>query len=184
MPKPSQHAVTALILVAILFIVGLLAGLMARPARPGAFFSPPTKGVALHDLGRATNYLKLDREHSWRAFSISNGTSRTMFYAVTEVEYRTPEGWRSAGRWLANTLTNSSLITRRDTAGEMAPGTTDVFYASIATTNVPWRLRVGCFESGWSDSISRFTAKMRGSSSTVKSWSGRRYELVGEEITP
>ena len=172
---------------AILMVVVLLAGLLSRPKRPNPFFSPAPNVLTLHDLGGATNYLKLDREHTWRAFSVSNGTSKKIFYTVSEIEYRTVDGWRSAGSWLSNTLTNTTLMTRRETAGEISPGTTDVFYATIATSSVPWRLRLGCFESGWSDQLDvrRISAKIQGlPPPNSKSWSGKRYELISEEIAP
>jgi hypothetical protein len=184
MPKPSQRAATTGAIMAILLVVVLLAGLRARPTRPRPFFSPAPNVVTLHALGSATNYLTLDREHTWRAFSVSNGTSKSLFYTVTEVEYRTADGWRSGGSWLSNTLTNASLMMHR-TAGEISPGTTDVFYATIATSNIPWRLRIGCFESGWIDSLESLTAKIRRlPPSSTKGRSGRKYELTSEEITP
>jgi hypothetical protein len=173
---------------AILLVAGLLIGLMARLSRSRPFFSPAPSALTLHDLGGATNYLKLvDREHAWRAFVVSNGTSKTLFYTVSEIEYRTADGWRSAGTWLSNTLASASLMTRRETAEEIPPGTTDVFYATIATSSLPWRLRVGCFESSWQDSsvVRRLGPAIRGiPPSTSKSWSGGRYELISEEISP
>lgn len=187
MSKPSQRSVVIIVsFMAILLVAGLLAGLMARPTRPRPFFSPAPTVLTLHDLGSATNYLKLiDRERAWRAFAVSNGTSKALFYTVTEIEYRTADGWRSAGSWQSNTLTNTSLMTHRETAGEIAPETTDVFYATIATSSIPWRLRIGCFESGWSETLDRLTAKFRRPPpSNTKSWSGRRYELISEEIKP
>jgi len=189
MPKPSQRAVTVLSVMAVLLIVGLLAGLLARPESARPFFSLAPSVLTLHDLGSATNYLKLDREHAWRAFSVGNGTSKTLFYTVTEIEYRTAYGWRSAGSWLSNTLTNASLMTRRETAGEISPGITDVFYATIATSSIPWRLRLGCFEHSWSDplntSVGRISARIQGlPPPNAKVWSGRRYELISEEIAP
>jgi hypothetical protein len=188
MPKPSQRLVTIASFLAVLLVAGLLAGLMSRPSRPRPFFSPAPNVLTLHDLGRATNYLKVvDRDHAWRAFSVSNGTSKALFYTITEIEYRTADGWRSAGSWLSNTLAKASLISRRETAGEIPPGTTDVFYATVATSSFPWRLRLGCFESNWQDSsLARgIGPAIRGlPPPTSKSWSGGRYELISEEISP
>jgi hypothetical protein len=138
-------------------------------------------------LGSPTNYLKLDQEHDWKAFCISNGTSKTVFYTVTEVEYRTADGWHSAGSWLSNTLTNTSLMMRRETIGVIPPGSNDVFYATLAPTNLPWRLRVGCFEQSWHDSSLVRSIRSPFASTTApasRSWSGSRYELIGAEITP
>jgi hypothetical protein len=188
MPKSSQRLVTIACFLAVLLVAGLLAGLIARRSSSRPFFSLAPRVLTLHDLGSATNYLKLvDRDHAWRAFSVSNGTSKALFYTVTEIEYRTADGWRSAGSWLSNTLANTSLKTRRETAGEIPPGTTDVFYATIATSNLPWRLRVGCFESSWQDSsvVRGLGPAIRGlPPPTSKSWSGSRYELISEEISP
>jgi hypothetical protein len=141
--------------------------------------------LTIQVLGSATNYLKFDREHDWKAFCISNGTPKTVFYTVTEVEYRTADGWHSAGSWLSNTLTNTSLMTRRETTGEIPPGSNDVFYATLSPTNLPWRLRVGCFQPSWQDSsLARSIRLPIGGtrSPAAKSWSGRRYELVGGEV--
>jgi hypothetical protein len=185
MPKPSKRAVTMAIFMTVVLIAGLLVGLMIRPSRPWSFFRPAPLGLTMKVLGNATNYLKFDQEHDWKALCISNGTSKTVFYTVTEVEYRTADGWHSAGSWLSNTLTNTSLMTRRETTGEIAPGSNDVFYATIATTNLPWRLRVGCFEQSWQDSslVRSIRSPIGGRTPpTSKSWSGRRYELVGGEI--
>lgn len=191
MPKPSQRAVITIVsFMAIVLVVGLLAGLRGRPARSRPFFSPAPSVLTLHVLGSATNYLKFDRDHNWKAFYVSNGTSKTLFYTVTEIEYRTADGWRSAGSWLSNTLTSASLMTRRETAGEISPGTTDVFYATIATSSPSWRLRLGCFEHGWSDSLIALRVRRLGSPigglspTNSKSWTGRRYELISEEIAP
>jgi hypothetical protein len=174
---------------AILMIVGLLVWLKARPKVARHFFGTAPSGVTLHFLGSATNYLKFDQDHSWKAFSVSNGTSKTFSYTVTEIEYRSVGGWLSAGSWLSNSLASASLMTHRQTAGEISPGGSDVFFASITNSSVPWRLRIGCFEANWSDplnlSISRFREKLqRLPPSNTKSWSGRRYELISAEITP
>src|SRR5437016_2143237 len=119
MPKPSQRAVITFVsLMAALLFIGLLAGL-ARPKSARPFFSPAPNVLTLHVLGNPTNYLKFDRDNSWKAFSVSNGTSKTLFYTVTEIEYRTADGWHSAGSWLSNTLTNTSLMIRRETKGEI-----------------------------------------------------------------
>ena len=188
MTKPSQRTILFGGVTAILLLVGLIVGLMAKPTRPRPFFSPAPSVLTLHDLGSATNYLKLvDRDHAWRAFSVSNGTSKTLFYTLTEIEHRTADGWRSSGSWRFNTLTNVELKTLRETSGEIPPGTTDVFYATIATSSLPWRLRVGCFESSWQDSsfVKGIGPAIRGLPPTTgKSWSGRRFELISEEISP
>ena len=187
MSKPSQRVVTAAIIAAVVLIACLLAGLMARPSGPKPFFRPPPSQLTMQALGSATNYLKFDRDHEWKAFFISNGTSKTMFYTVTEVEYRSADGWHSAGSWISGTLTNTSLMTRRETIGEIPPGSNDVFYATLAPTNLPWRLRVGCFEQSWQDSSLVRSIHLPSFASTpapaAKSWSGGRYELVGAEIT-
>ena len=189
MPKPSQRVVTVLSFMAVLLIVGSLAGLLARPKCARPFFSLAPNVLTLHVLGNATNYLKFDRDNIWKAFSVSNGTSKTLFYSVTEIEYRTAAGWHSAGSLLSNTLTKTSLMTRRENAGEISPGTTDVFYATIATSSIPWRLRIGCFESSWSDplnmSVGRISARIQGlPPPNTKVWSGSKYELISEEIAP
>ena len=185
MSKPSQRMVTVAILAAVVLIACLLAGLMARPSGPKPFFRPPPSQLTMQVLGSATNYLKFDRDHEWKAFCISNGTSKTMFYTVTEVEYLTADGWHSAGSWISGTLTNTSLMTRRETIGEIQPGSNDVFYATLAPTNLAWRLRVGCFEQSWQDSSLARSIRSpfgRTTAPALKSWSGRRYELVGGEI--
>jgi len=186
MPKPSARTVSIAIFLAILIVAGLLVVLRSPPFRPKSFFRPAPSALTMQVLGSATNYLKFDREHDWKAFGISNGTSKTVFYTVTEVEYRAADGWHSAGSWLSNTLTNTSLMTRRETIGEIPPGSNDVFYATLAPTNVAWRLRVGCFEQSWQDSSlvrsirSPIASKTKPAS---KSWSGSRYEVIGAEIT-
>jgi hypothetical protein len=170
---------------ATILIAGSVVGLVARQSRSRSFFHPASSGLAMQVLGRATNYLKFDQEHDWKAFCISNGTSRTVLYTVTEVEYRTTDGWHTAGSWLANTLTNTSLMTRRETTGEIPPGSNDVFYATVPPTKLPWRLRVACFEQSWQDSslVRSIHLPTRGAPAPAsKSWSGRRYELVGGEI--
>jgi hypothetical protein len=184
MQKPSKRTVINFVSVmAILMFVLLLAWLKARPKAARHFFGSAPSGVTLHFLGSATNYLKFDRGHSWKAFSVSNGTSKTFSYIVTEIEYRSVDGW------LSNSLAGASLMTHRQSAGEISPGSSDVFFASITNSSVPWRLRIGCFEANWGDplnmSISRFREKLQGlPPSNTKSWSGRRYELISAEITP
>jgi hypothetical protein len=190
MQKPSKRTVISFVsIMAILMFVVLLAWLKARPKVARHFFGSAPNGVTLHFLGSATNYLKFDRGHNWKAFSVSNGTSKTFSYTVTEVEYRSVDGWLSAGSWLSNSLAGASLMTHRQTAGEISPGSSDVFFASITSSSVPWRLRIGCWEANWSDrlnmSISRFREKLqRLPPSNTKSWSGGRYELISAEITP
>ena len=190
MSKPSQRSMVAMFgLMAIVGLVVLLVKLMARPTHTRPFFSPAPSALTVRVLGGATNYLKLDRDHDWKAFCVSNGTSKTLFYTVTEIEYQTADGWRSAGSWISNTLTSASLMTRRETAGEISPGATDVFFAAVATSSIPWRLRLGCFESGWSDPLAASLGRARASIQGLpppksKSWTGSRYELICEEITP
>jgi hypothetical protein len=125
----------------------------------------------------------MDSSRRWKAFSVSNGTSKTFLYIATAVDYRTPAGWIS-NRWAA-----AGLMTRRDTPGELLPGRSDVFYACVPTSSVPWRLRVGCFEAGWRDPlamhVTRFKRKIQGlPPSNTKSWSGRRYEVISGEVSP
>jgi hypothetical protein len=161
----------------------VIAALALRAQRPRSFLGGAPPGVSLVCLGPATNYLRLDHSQTWQAFSLSNGSSHRLFYTVTAVDLQ------SAGGWLSNSPAATGLMTRRETPGEIAPGGSDVFYASIPGSSVPWRLRVGCFEQAWLDpmdrSLSRFLAKARGlPAPTGKSWSGRRYELVASEIKP
>jgi len=188
MPAFSQRTVTIAGCLAILLLAGVLASLRTRPVRSRPFFSPAPSVLTLRDLGAATNYLKLiDPAQAWRAFAVSNGTSQTLFYTVTEVEYRTADGWHSAGSWLSNTLANTSLKTRRETAGEIPSGAADIFYATVDDSSLPWRLRVGCFASNWQDSpvVRGIGPAIRGlPSPSSKSWSGKRYELISEEINP
>jgi len=188
MSKPSQRSIARIAgIAALVLTVCLFVGLSIRPAPPKRFFRPAPKGLTLHFLGVATNDLKFDREHNWNAFCVSNGTPKTVFYTVTETERRTPDGWRSVGSWRSGTITNASFMTRRETAGEIPPGTTDVFYATIGPSDLTWRLHVGCFESNWQDApfFTRTGPAIGGPpTATSKSWSGRRYELISEEINP
>ncbi len=186
MNKPSQRAVIIFVGVAVIY---LLAVLLTQKQTKQPFFSAAPASLTLHTLGEDTNYLKMDHAHHWQAFSVSNGTSKTLFCTVSGVEYRSNDVWYSAGSWTSNNLSATSLRTRHETSGEIPPGTTDVFYATVSTTRVPWRLRVGCFESGSGDainaSISNMKAAIQGKPpSKVKSWSGARYEIISEPIDP
>jgi hypothetical protein len=185
---PQKFRITIVSAIIVLSFVCLLVGLSHRSSQPQPYFRPAPPELTLHALGSATNYLRFNHKHDWKAFCVSNGMSKTIFYMVTEVEYRTPEGWCSAGNWLSNTLTNGSLMTQRNTSGDIGPWTNDVFYVSVRSTNLPWRIRVGCFKSTtWQDSS--FSKAIDLASGRIqrpgtKSWSGYRYELIGEEISP
>jgi hypothetical protein len=134
--------------------------------------------------GAATNYLRLmDPSRTWKAFSLSNGTSRTFFYTASGIDYWSVTGWVSKS-WNA-----AGVMTHRDTPGEILPGRSDIFYAFIPTSSIPWRLRVSCVEASRIDqlekSVQNFTRKIQGlPPSSTKSWSGRRYELMSSEVTP
>ena len=190
MMKPANRAliyVTACM--ALLGVVGLLARSSVRPKGAKPFFGPAPTGLALQFLGPATNHLKFDPDHSWRAFAVSNGTSKTLFCTVTEVDRRTNDGWFSAGSWISNTLAASSLMTQHETPPVILPGGSGVFFASVSNSVLPWRLHVGCFEAGWSDPLSMSVGKVMRQiqglpPSNTKSWSGRRYELISGEISP
>ena len=76
-------------------------------------------------------------------------------------------------------------MTRRESPGEILPGNSDVFYACVTTSGIPWRLRIGCFEPSWLDPLEKTLGRLRGlPPSRARSWSGRRYELIGDEIAP
>jgi hypothetical protein len=69
MQKPSKRVVINFVrVIAIFMIVGLLARLKARPKVARHFFGPAPSGVTLRFLGSATNCLKFDHDHSWKAF--------------------------------------------------------------------------------------------------------------------
>jgi len=183
--SPHRWVVAILAFVAPLLLVGWL----LRPASNRSFFSPAPSGLTILPLRVATNYLRLvDPGHTWRAVSVSNGTSKTLFFFVSEVEYRTPDGWRSAGNWLSNTLTNTSLRTVHESPPEVPPGSVGAFYVGLAVTNLPWRLRLGCFEHGWQETglIKRLDTAIHGPPTmpVIQSWSGARYELISEEVSP
>ena len=167
----------------LLVILGLVADLTARRKQARPFFAPAPSNVTLQFLGRATNYLKLDHDHNWKAFSVSNGTSKLLFYTVTAIDYRNGAGW------LSHSPAAASLMSHRETPGEILPGSADVIYASIPASSSPWRLRVGCFEASWHDpleiSVSKFRSKLQGlPPSNQNQWTGKRYELISSEIAP
>lgn len=168
-------AVTLVIICAVLISLGWR-------ARKRRLLTGAPAGVSVVLLGPATNYLRFDHSQTWQAFRLTNGSSHTLFYTVTAVDLQ------NSGGWVSNSSSAAGLMTRRETPGEIAPGGSDFFYASIPGSSTPWRLRVGCFEQGWSDplnrSLSRFLAKARGSPVPSKSWTGRNYEFIASEVKP
>jgi hypothetical protein len=139
-------------------------------------------------LGNATNYLKFDRDHNWKTFCVSNGTSKPIAFVISELEYRTDAGWTSAGDLYSSTFPKGAFMTRHESSGEVLSGSNDVFYATVPSTNIPWRLHVVCFESSWQDtSLAKQIGSAisgRSSPTNTKSWSGARYELIGDEVRP
>jgi hypothetical protein len=188
--KPAFPIAIALaILIPILLLAAFLIWLAPSSRHPQNLFHPAPATLTLRTLGKATNYLKFDTSRAWKAFAISNGTPKSLFYMATEIEYRTPAGWRSAGSWASASISRTSLATHYEPPLELSPGASAVYYASVAPTNLPWRLHVGCFEHSWYDSLDfnlgKIGATLRGrTSSNSKSWSGRRYELISDEIPP
>ena len=165
-----------------LVVVGLLLGLALRSKSAQGFYVSPPQGVTLKCLGSATNYLRFDSGGSWKAFSVSNGPSKTFVYTVTRMDCRTADGWQS------NSPVSGSLRTHRETSGEVSSGSSDTFYASV-TSNIPWRIDVGFWEASWHDpldnSVSKVARKIqRLPPSNDKTWSGRKYHLTSAEITP
>jgi hypothetical protein len=170
---------------AVLFFVlsvALVAWLVAGSKSDRRAFGSGPAGVTLQCLGSPTNYLKqmelMDPSRRWKVFSISNGTSRAFMFSATAVDYRTATGWVS-NHWAA-----AGLMTRRETPGGMWPGRSYVFYASIPTSSVPWRLRLACREAGRMDEL---VSKIQGLSPTNTGrtgWSGKSYELISSEIAP
>jgi hypothetical protein len=65
-------------LLALLMILGLLGVLAPRPKGVKPFFGPAPTGVTLQFLGSATNYLRFDDDRRWKAFSVSNWTSKLL----------------------------------------------------------------------------------------------------------
>jgi hypothetical protein len=168
---------------AFVIIVGLLAWSTARPNGAKAFFGSAPGGATLQFLGSPTNYLKFDHEHNWKAFAVSNGTSKLMVFGASGIDQRTAAGW------LSESATTASLVTRRENPGELPPGGSAIFYASLPASSLPWRLRIGCFESSWHDllktAVRNFERKLRGlGPSNSRSFSGRKYELISSEVRP
>jgi len=153
MKKSGQRAVIIIVAVmGLLYVAGLLTCVRAqsRSANP-----------TLQFLGVATNYLKYDKDRSWKTFSVSNAWPKTISYSVTEVDFRTNE------RWTSNSWPAASLMTRRESPGMVSPGSSDVFYAAIPNGVTPWRIHVLC-----SVTNRHF------------SWENGTYELISAEITP
>jgi hypothetical protein len=165
----------------------LLVSLVGRSTSTGAFFGAAPATVTLQCLGPPTNFIRTmqltDPTRSWRAFSVSNGTSKTFFYTPTAVDFRAPTGW------VSNYWAEAKLMTYRENSGELRPGRSDIFYASIPTSSIPWRLRLGCYEANWVDplawSVSKWKRQLLGLPPTnVKGWNGRRYEVICGEVAP
>jgi hypothetical protein len=166
-------AVTVLLLVLV-----LLASLMFHRVANRFFYGLPRREVALENVSTPSNMLLLDR--NWKAFSLSNGGPRTLFFTATGVDYQTGVGWVSTNPTVALLKTSRSVA-------QLAPSNSTIFYALIPNSNVIWRLRVGCFERSWHDPLEQsardLTDKMRGRPRSLNnSWTGRRYEVVSGEV--
>ena len=170
---------------AVLFFVlgvALVAWLVAGSKSDRRAFGSGPAGVTLQCLGSPTNYLKqmelMDPSRRWKVFSISNGTSRAFMFSATAVDYRTATGWVS-NHWAA-----AGLMTHRESPGDMWPGRSYIFYASIPTSSVPWRLRLGCREAGRMDELVRKLQGLPPAKTGRTSWGGKSYELISSEIAP
>jgi len=171
-----------LIRVSILLVLFLGVALVAL--RFGRFFGRPTGRVALQYLGPATNFV--DPGWTWWAFSISNGTSKPLFYNAAGVDYRSGTGWISApwpltpgrGPVGINHLSNSLVV---------APSNSVIFLAGIPTSSIPWRLRLSYREAGMAGSLftsfHKISDPLRGSPPATV-WSGTPHLLIGNEIAP
>jgi hypothetical protein len=166
----------------LLLSLALLGRLTSRFSNARTSSGPVTASVAVQCLGEATNFL-VEPGRTWKLFSVSNGTSKTLFYQTSGVDYRPVAGWVSR-LWTATSVTMSG-----SSPFVVAPSNSATFYASIPTPNIPWRLRVICYEHGWSDplwrSFYKFKNKLEGlpPSNTTK-WSGQRHEVTSGQITP
>jgi hypothetical protein len=159
MSLPSKRAVIAVVFIGLVGAAGMLAvvSLLLRLAAQRKVAEP-----SLTVLGPATNGLRLFKDRSWIAFSISNATPKTITYAATAVGFHTDEGWTS-NAWPA-----ASLMTQRETpAMFIPPGGSEVFYASIPKGTTPWRLHVSCSDTNWHFS-----------------WMNGKCDVISAEITP
>src|SRR5260370_39063595 len=94
----SKHRVIQVgIVLVFLLSVALLGRLTSRllSAR-AASSSPLTAGVTLQCLGQATSFL-VQPGRTWKVFSVSNGTSKTLLYATSGMDYRPIAAWVSMG---------------------------------------------------------------------------------------
>lgn len=164
--------------------VGILLFLFLGVALVALRFSGrPAGRVALHFLGPAN---VIDPGWTWWTFSISNGTSKALFYHASGVDYRSPAGWVSApwpltpgrGPVGINALSNSLVV---------APANSATFLAGIPTSNLPWRLRISYREAGvigsLETSFNKISDRRRGPPPATV-WSGTPHLLLGDEITP
>jgi hypothetical protein len=169
-----------LIRVGILLV--LLLGVALVMLRFGRSSGRPTGRVTLQYLGPATNFV--DPGWKWAAFSISNGTSKPLFYNAAGVDYQSGTGWISApwtpgrGPVGINHLSNSLVV---------APSNSVIFLAGIPTSSIPWRLRLSYREAGVVGSLftsfHKINDPLRGSPPTIV-WSGTPHLLIGNEIAP
>src|SRR5437763_7472261 len=129
---PRQQLIGVGILLVFLSSVALMVlrfGLFSRRAR-----GP----VALQYLGPAT---LIDPGWKWAAFSISNGTSKALFYNAAGVDYRSGTSWISApwplipgrGPGGINALSNSLVV---------APSSSAIFLAGIPNSSIHLRVRI------------------------------------------
>jgi hypothetical protein len=178
---PHNRLIQVGLLLVLLFGVAMVGELALRFGR---FSGRAAGGVALQYLGPATNFV--DPGWTWAAFSISNGTSKALFYYASGVDYRSRTGWVSAA-WPRTPGRGPVGISSQSSSFVVAPSNSATFFASIPTSSIPWRLRVCYRQAGlrgslWT-SFYKLGAHVQGlPPSTV--WSGRPQLLIGGEITP
>jgi hypothetical protein len=143
----------------------------------------PTGRVALQYLGPAN---VIDPVWTWTAFSISNGTSKALFYNVRGVDYRSPTGWVSAP-WPLTPGRGPVGISAPSNSLVVAPSNSATFFAGIPTSSIPWRLRITYQEAGvigsFFTSFHKFSDPLRGLPPTT-TWSGTPHLLISDEIAP